>query len=520
MPRPWQIVAFVCLLMPSAWLAWSYRDVPHLGPIHDDSLYYVGAKSLAERGEYRILSLPGEPHQTKYPPLYPAYLSLAWLVEPRFPENLPYAMLLQWLWMPVFLVLVAKAWRLPGKLQWVFLVMFATAPYVNFFGVHLLTETMAASLALGACLAAPRHAAVAGLLTGAAFLTRTACLPLFAVMPFLYARQRRWREAGMFALTSVPALLGWIAWSGAHRVATNDPALLYYTNYFAVYFQDLSAVGLPALVWKNLSTFLVSTGQTMVFTLADNGLTMNLARSLGLLAVVGTLRLVRRDGWAQPYFLFAGLYTAQLLVWNYPPDPRFVLPIVPLLMAGFLTELAALAAIFQTAWNSRKKDERIFARAAAPVLALAGLAAVFANVHGAFVHLPAELGGQRDRLAQAESAYRWIREQSPVSARFYSNFDPVLYLRTGRHAMRLPMPARYAYQEDRSAIKRLAFDLQGFSRRRGLHYVVLSQREPQSLLQDDERAELWSRHTLQARPLFLNATVAILEAPARQAAVR
>ncbi len=49
--------------------------MPHLGFYHDDSIYWVSARSLATGDGYRIESLPGEPYQTKYPPLYPALLA-------------------------------------------------------------------------------------------------------------------------------------------------------------------------------------------------------------------------------------------------------------------------------------------------------------------------------------------------------------------------------------------------------------------------------------------------------------
>ena len=87
----------VVLLIPSAWFAWSNRDMPHFGDAHDDSLYYIGAKTFAQGSEYRILSLPGEPFQTKYPPLYPLYLSAAWRIDPQVPSNLRWATLLAWL---------------------------------------------------------------------------------------------------------------------------------------------------------------------------------------------------------------------------------------------------------------------------------------------------------------------------------------------------------------------------------------------------------------------------------------
>ena len=76
---------FALALAPSAYLAWSLRAMPHLGFYHDDSIYWVSAKSLADGNGYRIESLPGQPYQTKYPPLYPALLAGIWKVNPNFP---------------------------------------------------------------------------------------------------------------------------------------------------------------------------------------------------------------------------------------------------------------------------------------------------------------------------------------------------------------------------------------------------------------------------------------------------
>lgn len=55
------------------------------GFIYDDGLYLLGARSLAEGQGYVIREhVP----IIKYPPLFPALLSLIWLVWPTFPENL------------------------------------------------------------------------------------------------------------------------------------------------------------------------------------------------------------------------------------------------------------------------------------------------------------------------------------------------------------------------------------------------------------------------------------------------
>ena len=58
-------------MAPSAYLAWTSRDMPQLGRFHDDGIYWVTAKSLAEGRGLRLESLPGAPAATKYPPMYP-----------------------------------------------------------------------------------------------------------------------------------------------------------------------------------------------------------------------------------------------------------------------------------------------------------------------------------------------------------------------------------------------------------------------------------------------------------------
>src|SRR5438094_8656895 len=78
-------------LIPLARLAWNWRDMPLIGGMSDDGTYMVCAKSLAEGTGYRIVSLPSQPFQTKYPPLFPWVLSFIWRINPNFPSNLPLA---------------------------------------------------------------------------------------------------------------------------------------------------------------------------------------------------------------------------------------------------------------------------------------------------------------------------------------------------------------------------------------------------------------------------------------------
>ena len=92
--------------------------LPQFGDIHDDSVYYVSAKSLASgRLPHREPSRP-QPFQTKYPPLYPLLLSIAWRVNPRFPQNLPIAAWLSWLALPLMLAVLAALYPRMGIAGW------------------------------------------------------------------------------------------------------------------------------------------------------------------------------------------------------------------------------------------------------------------------------------------------------------------------------------------------------------------------------------------------------------------
>ena len=105
------------------------------GVYHDDAIYVITGKALAQGYGYRLINLPGSPFQTKYPILYPALLSVIWKIWPAFPENL---LAMQWL-----SLLAGRArWRLPtftwsasvtppAKSRW-FLVCFAPPQHIFF----------------------------------------------------------------------------------------------------------------------------------------------------------------------------------------------------------------------------------------------------------------------------------------------------------------------------------------------------------------------------------------------------
>ena len=193
---------FVLALAPSAYLAWTLRAMPHLGFYHDDSIYWVSAKSLAEGHEYRIDSLPGQPYQTKYPPLYPALLAGIWKINPNFPANLPLATLFAWLLLPVYLAMVWVFLRYYGfswRDQCVLVLVAGLSPVAAMFSFSLMPELLFTALLLASVLLAERALSdgtprwlpvLAGVCGALAYLTKSAAGPLLLTAPLYFV----WRK--------------------------------------------------------------------------------------------------------------------------------------------------------------------------------------------------------------------------------------------------------------------------------------------------------------------------------------
>jgi hypothetical protein len=82
-----RVTIFLALVSWSA-LAFAIANPNLAGLYHDDGIYLVCSKSLATGSGYRIISLPEQPYQTKYPILLPLVLAPVWWLAPDFPANI------------------------------------------------------------------------------------------------------------------------------------------------------------------------------------------------------------------------------------------------------------------------------------------------------------------------------------------------------------------------------------------------------------------------------------------------
>ena len=483
-------------LAPATHLAWVAREMPHFGHLHDDSIYFVCAKSLAEGRGYRILSLPAEPYQTKYPPLWPLALATIWKLDPHFPENLRWGMALAWTMLPAFVGLAWWWFQRAGFGSGVsagLCVVIALSPCAIVLSAGLMSDLvfsvalLAAVLGIDSAEGSNGWAAVAGLLAGAAYLIKTAALPLIVARPLWLALRKKWRAAALMFGAMLPAVAGWMLWSRAHMLHARDLVSLYYTDYLGYQVLNVTWRDLPVVMWKNLDGVLAGIAELLIFDLGKTPLGMHLARFLAIVVIAGTVRLARLRGMTV-YHWFAVMYTGILLVWHFPPNNRFLLPLFSLLLAGLYTEAANLAGVIRSAWVGGLPN-RVVAVAIVTGIASVAVFGVVSNARATFRGIPGIINQHREVLASNRAAFAWIGQHTHAG-NFYAYDDPVFYLYTGRHAASLPVAPQPFYREDREAILRPFRAMSEFAREQNIAYFLFTAADFHRDLPDAERSEV------------------------------
>jgi hypothetical protein len=480
------LVFLIFALIPGVALAWRARHFEHLGYFHDDGMYWIAAKSLAEGTGYRILSLPGMPYQTKYPPGLPFLLSLVWKVSPQFPANLPWAMLIAAAMLPAFAwvsVRLLESWGCSRCAAMVVCAWMVLNPYIVLFGVSLMPELLVATL-LGCCLLAAqkavqqdstRIALASGILGGLAYLTKTAAMPLLIAGPIWFALRRRSRLAWWFVAPLLASVVVWTTWSTRHTAPSTDAVTIYYTSYVGDYLLDLRRFEWVTFVWKNLPVFLSSIGNLLIPDMKEVPLIgQYFPRLVGLFAITGIVRRMRQDSIGLQHW-FAGGYSLLVLVWQYPPNERFLIPILPLFAYGAQAEVRHLAAGVATAWRSDKRDQRAVAGMFAAIMVAVCLWASNVLVVAHLVLLPGIFSRYHAILASNRRVYEWINLNLAHAEPILTYYDAQTFLYTGHPAMRLPNFPKQYYRQDWNLVARTYAELPVFARSRRARYLLLGE---------------------------------------------
>ncbi|MEO8025925.1 MAG: hypothetical protein ABI823_05610, partial [Bryobacteraceae bacterium] len=475
----WIALLLLAALIPSARFAWQNRDTPQFGFLHDDSLYLVSAKSLITGDGYRIESLPEQPYQTKYPPGLPMLLALAWKLGGGYEGTFGWVTLFGWMTIPLLALLSMRLFSDYGLAGWrpvMVGLLLAVNPYFSLFGVNLLAENLFLCLLLGSFLLSLRgRSAAAPVVAGMAYLVRSAGIVLLASHPIaLWLRGRR-RAAMTYVAILLPVVAAWMVWSRFHMAPPGkDWIITYYTNYFLYQTQNATLDIFPILLWKNVDALLASMGY-LVFPKIQNILAAKIAAQvIACLMISGVVRLTFRHEGARDYTLFAIGSALMLLVWHFPPNERFLLPLAPLLFAGMIVEVERFADQVRTGFSHRDRSQRVAAYAIGAVGAVVLLCCLSLQLWVSQSLMPDTAELSRARRSDRRVAYDWIRENTPADAAFVAYDDAVLYLETGRHATSIPLPTRNLYLGNTQRQIEIYRDIQEIAHHHSAAYILFT----------------------------------------------
>jgi hypothetical protein len=406
---------------------------------------------------------------------------VAWKVSPEFPKNLPIAGWLSWLALPAVLVQLGWIFAQMGFNKWRtsgLLALFGLNPYVILFStLFLLSElwflafVLAAMLALERTLASKsaQWALIAGGIAGLAYLTRSAGLALFAAGAiYLWIGKER-RLAALFTAACAPFALGWMIWARTHQAPTNDPELIYYLDYFRYELYAVAWSDVPVVLWKNVDGLLSGLGGLVLPKLTGSLFEKILSQVIAVAMIAGVVRLVRR-GSGRLFALFAGFSVLLLLVWHFPPTERFVLPIFPLALAGLLVEGEHFASLLRATRQHKDRSQRVVAIGMTGVAAIFALALIAVQAYVGAVYLPEDASRNRAYKVDRQTSYQWVMDHTPADAAVLSADDVMLYLHTGRHAMRRQIPPFLWYREDHPGTVAWLGEPADYARSHGLSY--------------------------------------------------
>jgi len=414
-----------------------------VGVFHDDGIYVATAKALAEGKGYRLIDLPGEPPQTKYPFLYPSVLALLWRLWPVFPNNL---VLLQ-----AFSLICASG---SVAIAFLYLVRFgyfskaeaasasligATSPVVLYFATQTLSEPLFGLLLICGlwCVESELHRSTRlgrstslfhGVTLALPFLTRVVAGPVLAVGSLLVLWRKRniWLLVGTGCCSSL-----WVWWVLRHSVAlvADGDVGTYYTvtPYISWWSQRmLNPLRVPA--WNTV--FLLSS--TITVPLPAFAAVASHFVWIVLVGGLATWWLIAK-GLVNRTVLVGSLagYTALILLWPWPPA-RFLVPLVPLVLV-FLVKGINRASLF---CPGPVRTSLLATLLSAAVLSnLVVLREDIASTRrSGYPRFP----GISDPLkwAHFEEMFSWVRLHSSPDDVVASGLDTMLFLYTGRHAVR------------------------------------------------------------------------------------
>ena len=452
------IVIALGLLIGAAALWGANKQI--LGLFHDDGIYAVVGKALAQGEGYRILSLPGAPAQTKYPFLYSYLVSALWALDGSFPRNIWLLKSLNSAILAAIFCLAVTCYRRYFRAATVAAIFFATLVCTNpiIFGItdYLLSDLLLVLFALAALTLSARdnelparfaNLALLGAVVGLACLTRTAALPLVCAWAIHSLAARGWRGALLFLSAVILLVTPWGLWIASQGQQPVDSLLAYYSAY------DVAGAGSSdGLISISRHWPIVHANGRYIADMLDMVYLLPLLPGFGwivaLFSLFGMFASARRNSLFLWSFLLSSL--GLQLIWSFHPG-RYLAPLLPVLVLFLFRGMAWAQSRLATRAQDSPPRRWLGKLVWCPVVVMLILNGVWLS---AFLllrdpHTVRGLNGNRLPYGWAgfEESFAWLRAHAAADAVLATAYDPMYYLYTGRRAIRpaLHRPASYFY---------------------------------------------------------------------------
>ena len=458
------------------------------GTYHDDAIYVTTAKTLATGQGYKIASLPYEPAQTKYPPLYPFLLSLIWRVYPQFPQNLTWMLLLSVLAAVSFLAMTYHYLTTQRyAAEWQALIVVGVAA-INWRTIILATgiysEMLYALLSVVALewaenFEGKEKISTAGVILtlamGLAFLTRSLGVTVIMAVGGYYTLKGKLKKAILAMGVAGAFVIGWMAWCYANRTSAEGINVAYYTNYLGHLnqvihvLQEINQTSKLAVVSSMVIHNLIG-GVILSVPVVCSGFNYGFFPSVkGPLAIVAILSifsvlLLFGAGFVRHIanrlrLLHVYVITSLIVCLFWLPNvsyDRFLMPLLPFLLLFLIVEFDRLVKLARKEFVCGRSAMRK-AGGAIVGLALLLLAGVALYNYGSGVReLFASSKTNSARANEDSQAIAWIKANADPSDILICYRDPKYFLFTGHKATRSFMTAGVSWQDDQASMKKLA----------------------------------------------------------------
>jgi len=418
-----------------------------VGLEHDDGIYLILGKALSEGNGLRLINLPSSPHQAKYPPVYPFFISLIWNWV-QFPQNIVWMKLINVAFL--FLILLEAHFLslilLDNARLWAVLItllvgtsagtlyissnLLSEIPYLFFSLTAVLFSLQAEKQQTGGKACARKYVFyfLSVLSASLAFHTRTIGLSLLLALALRVVFSKSSLTITAFFLFSILVFnLPWVVWAKVYAPGPDiNPLLHYYIAYTP------SAVGLSSIFDIETLSATVPANLLYLFENVSAVISNSSVRLKPLMVVVwGILFLgvwkTLHDKRYPLIHLYLILYGLTFLYWPSLPLSRlrYFVPLAPFLFVIFFR--GALAFNSQLAGCAQSRRLWLYSRALMCLL-------LFPNVPiGIRTTLELKSNPYWDGFKETIS---WIKLNTEKDAILACTYDPLYYLYTGRVGLR------------------------------------------------------------------------------------